>query len=176
MMRSVRAVFVWRFIGNREMSAGRRVSVKIIAAITPTATMFPNCLNGGEIEKFSARKPIAVVIQATAISPMCSSSARRAHSLRSGVSIMVCRIDANTWMTLATAKVMMMSGAMIVTEFIATPDHPSAPSPTMAEKAITMIVISVPKKLKKARKTIKRIAPNIIGVREAASSCPDTEN
>ena len=33
----------------------------------PAATMFPSCLKGGEIEKLSDKKPIAVVNTATEI-------------------------------------------------------------------------------------------------------------
>ena len=35
--------------------------------MTPTKTIFPNCLKGGDIEKFKERNPIAVVRQATVI-------------------------------------------------------------------------------------------------------------
>ncbi len=176
MTRSVLAASVRRFIGRMTMSAGRKVSVRNSAPSTPTATTLPSSRKGGEMEKFSARKPMAVVRHATAISPPCSASATRAHSRRSGVSVMVWRTLASTWTTLATASVMMMSGARMVTELSITPDQPSAPSPITADMAITVTVIATPTSERKARKTISRIAPNISGVRLAPSSWPDTAN
>ncbi len=43
------------------MSAGRTVKENAQAAAIPTAVTFPRCQNGGESEKFSARKPMIVV-------------------------------------------------------------------------------------------------------------------
>ena len=66
-MRSTDAVsFFWR-IGIQQISPGSRKMVKIQTPIMPPATMLPSWRKGGEIEKFSDRKPMAVVKTATVI-------------------------------------------------------------------------------------------------------------
>ena len=107
---------------------------------------------------------MAVVIQATEIATMCSDSARRAHSLRSAVSAMVCRTLASTCTALATARMEIISGASTVTEFSAVPVHPSEAMPLSAEMTITTRVISTPAILRSITPTISNMTTNITGV------------
>ena len=48
--------------GSTVSNAGKIVTEKTKANITPIATKLPKSLNGGESEKFILKKPIAVVI------------------------------------------------------------------------------------------------------------------
>ena len=54
-------------IGIQHINAGSKNIVKTQMPTMPAATMFPSCLKGGEIEKLSDKKPIAVVNTATEI-------------------------------------------------------------------------------------------------------------
>ena len=62
---STEAARLFCLIGSQQIRPGSRNMVKTHTPIMPPATMLPSWRKGGEIEKFSDRKPMAVVKTAT---------------------------------------------------------------------------------------------------------------
>ena len=62
---STDAAFWLRRSGSQQIKPGSRNIVKAQTPIMPAATMLPSWRNGGEMEKLSDKKPMAVVKTAT---------------------------------------------------------------------------------------------------------------
>ena len=157
-------------IGNQQIKAGKIVNVKNNVATIPTATRFPSCLNGGEIEKFKDKKPMPVVIHATEIAAPCSEIAFLAQIVLSLVLSIVCLADESICTALATAKVTTIRGAIAVTVFIGTPDQPKLPIVTPTVNIIISSTAAVPKKVLNKIATAISEATITKGTRVLASS------
>ena len=158
--------------GSIRINAGSSVIEYAHAARMPTAVMLPRCQNGGESEKFSARKPTIVVSDVIVTGMKFRRSASTSALSLSTPSRMTVRIDIRMWIESAIASVRMMIGAEPEIGVRLMPAKPAQPMPTIIENRMTASVASVAVSERRISNVSSRMTPNMIGTSVPRSDWP----
>ena len=162
--------------GSKETTAGRKNIETAQAIITPVATTLPNCWNGGESLKFMLMNPIAVVtlVRSTGekfiLKLSTKAESRSLPRLNSIKNVM------NIWILSATARVIIITGALMIGVLKLYPYHPIIPMAPTIENMTTAPVIAVAKNDLSKIAMMRKITTNIGNITFPISDIADSEN